>query len=277
LSPDGKRAVVKDSPYDVPGDLWTLDFSSGSRTHFTFQKNVYSPGVWSPDGTRIAYSAGNLGDTVYDRASSGAGDAKELLKEPGLRHYLTDWSRDGRFLLYHTENAPKTGNDLWVLPLDGDRKPVLLLGETYNEWAGVFSPDSHWVAYVSLEAGLHDAEVYVRPFQVSEQTGLPALGEGKWQVSTDGGNWPRWRSPGEIVFGHQPFNSDIFAAAVKTTGSVFERAVPQRLFGIPSYPPDVTQDGQRFLLSAVRLRRSTFTITTVLNWPTLMKSGSAGP
>ena len=55
LSPDGKRAVVKDAPYDVPGDLWTLDFASGRRTRFTFHKEVYSPGVWSPDGARIAY------------------------------------------------------------------------------------------------------------------------------------------------------------------------------------------------------------------------------
>jgi hypothetical protein len=275
LSPDGKRGVVKDSPYDEPGDLYTVDVSSGSRTHLTFQKNVYSPGVWSPDGARIAYSAGNLGDTLYDRASSGVGDEKQLLKEPGLRHFPTDWSRDGRFLLYTVFNAPKTGADLWVLPLHGDRKPVLLLGETYNEWGGVFSPDSHWVAYVSLEAGGNDGEVYVRPFQVSEQTGTPALGEGKWQVSKDGGNWPVWRSPREIVFNHLPINSDIFAAAVRTTGSVFESAVPQRLFAMLALRLEVTPDGQRFLFDAIHLRRSTFTITIVLNWPTLMKRGSA--
>jgi Tol biopolymer transport system component len=275
LSPDGKRAVVKDSPFDVPGDLWTLDLSTGSRTRLTFQKNVYSPGVWSPNGTRIAYSAGNLGDTLYDRASSG-GDEKELLKEPGLRHFPTDWSRDDRFLLYFVENAPKTGGDVWVLPLHGDRKPVLLLGETYNEWAGVFSPDTNWVAYASLEAGGKDVEVYVRPFRVSEKTGTPALGEGKWQVSKDGGNWPLWRHPGEIDFNTTPFRADIFAAAVKTTGSVFQSALPQQLFAIPAYyNSDVTPDGQRFLFPALHLRRSTFAINVVLNWPTLVKRASA--
>ena len=108
LSPDGKRAVVKDAPYGVPGDLWTLDFASGRRTRFTFHKEVYSPGVWSPDGTRIVYSAGRLGDTLYEKAASGLGDEQVLFKEPGLRHFPTSWSRDGRFLLYHTENAPRT-------------------------------------------------------------------------------------------------------------------------------------------------------------------------
>src|SRR5262249_4287073 len=159
-------------------------------------------------------------DTLYEKASSGVGDEKELLKEPGLRHYPTSWSADGRFLLYHTENAPKTGYDLWVLPLQGDRKPVLLLGETSNEWAGVFSPDMHWVAYASLENN-GKVEVYVRPFRVSEQTGTPALGESKWQVTKDGGNWPLWRNPKEIVFDSQPLRTAVFAVPVQTTGAVF--------------------------------------------------------
>jgi Tol biopolymer transport system component len=93
-----------------------LDLASGRRTRFTFNKDVYSPAVWSPDGARIAYSAGRLGDTLYEKAASGVDDEQVLLKEPGLRHYPTSWSRDGRFLLYHTENATDTGYDLWACP-----------------------------------------------------------------------------------------------------------------------------------------------------------------
>ena len=54
------------------------------------------------------------------------------------------------------------GNDVWVLPLEGDRKPVLLLGTQFLETLGVFSPDGRWIAYVSNESGRN--EVYVRPF-----------------------------------------------------------------------------------------------------------------
>jgi len=255
----------------VPGDLWALDFPSDRRTRLTFRKDVRSPGVWSPDGGRIAYSAGNLGDALYEKASSGVGDEEELLKEPGLRHYPTSWSSDGRFLLYHTENAPRTGYDLWVLPLQGDRKPVLLLGETYNEWAGVFSPDMHWVAYASLETG-GESQVYVRPFRISEQTGKPALGEGKWQVSKDRGNWPRWRNSREIVFSSIPVSTAVFAAPIKTTGGAFESGVPERLFALPNFNGDVTPDGQRFLYAAPQARRSApASISIVLNWPALMK------
>src|SRR5690606_13538813 len=55
LSPDGKRAIAKDAPYNMQGDLWMIDVASGERTRFTFSKDVYSPGVWSYDGTRVAY------------------------------------------------------------------------------------------------------------------------------------------------------------------------------------------------------------------------------
>jgi eukaryotic-like serine/threonine-protein kinase len=271
LSPDGKRAVVKDSPYGVPGDLWTIDLATGRRTRLTFQKNVYSPGVWSPDGARIAYSAGRLGDALYAKAASGLGDEQELLKETGLRHYATSWSRDGRFLLYHTENAPKTGYDLWALRLD-DRTPTLLLGESFNEWAGVFSPDMRWLAYASLETG--GGEVFVRPFRVSEPTGQPALGEGKWQVSKGGGNWPQWHADKEILLNGFPGMPAFSAVPVSTSSAAFESGVPQRL----ALPPSVSSasadsaDDQRFLIAVPQGQATArASIRVVLDWPAVLK------
>lgn len=272
LSPDATHAVVKDAPYNVAGDLWMLDLASGRRTRFTFNKDVYSPGVWSPDGKRVAYSAGRLGDTIYEKPASGLGDEQVLLKEPGLRHYPTSWSRDGRFLLYHTENAPNTGYDLWALSLS-DRRPHLMLGESVNEWAGVFSPDMRWVAYVSLGTG---AGVYVRPFQVSEQTGEPSFGEGKWQISKDWGNWPQWRIDREIVFNTGPAQTAVFALPVNTSGTAFESGVPQRLPFPPSIgvntTPQSTPDGQRFLIEVPLDQPSApKSIRVVLDWKALLK------
>ncbi len=273
LSPDGKRAVAKDAAYNASGDLWMLDLASGRRARFTFKRDVYSPAVWSPDGARIAYSAGRLGDTIYEKAASGLGDEQVLLKEPGLRHFPTSWSRDGRFLLYHTENATNTGYDLWALSLS-DRKPHLLLGEAFNEWAGVFSPDMRWVAYISLETGA--SELYVRPFRVSGQTGEPSFGEGKWQISRDGGNWPQWRVDREIVFNTAPIGTKVFTAPVNPTGTAFESGVPQRLPFPPSTDvdttPQSTPDGERFLIEVPLDQRAPRTaISVVLNWPALLK------
>jgi Tol biopolymer transport system component len=273
LSPNGKRAVVRDADYNVPGDLWTIDVSDGRRTRLTFHRNNYSPGVWSPDGTRIAYAGGNLGDTLYVKASSGIADEVELLKEAGTRHFVTSWSRDGRFLLYHTENAPKTGYDVWVLPLEGDRRPVLLLGDSFNEWAAQFSPDGGWIVYASTETG--SSNLFVRPFTVSA-SGQPASGEGKWQVSRDLGNWPVWRADREILFSAGlPWvaGTAVMAVTVNSNRMGFESGIPQRLFPSSGRGAwDVTTDGQRFLTTVPQVQRAApASISVILNWPALLK------
>jgi Tol biopolymer transport system component len=102
--------------------------------------------------------------------------------------FPSDWSSDGRFLTYYRTD-PKTGLDIWVLPLDGDRKPFPLIQTEFNESQSQFSPDGRWVAYVSDETG--GPQIYVQSF--------PKL-TGKWQVSTDGGTQPRWRHDGKELF-----------------------------------------------------------------------------
>jgi dipeptidyl aminopeptidase/acylaminoacyl peptidase len=209
---------------------------------------------------------------LYIKASSGAGEEIELLKQAGTRHFVTSWSHDGRFLLYHTENAPKTGYDVWVLPLEGERKPVLLLGESFNEWAARFSPDGRWIVYASTETG---GELFVRPLTVSE-SGKPALGEGKWQVSRGGGNWPVWRTDSEIFFAAGlPWNAGtpVMAAHVSTRRTGFDSRTPQRLFlssGGGAW--DATVDGQRFLTNVPQGQRAApASISVILNWPALLE------
>jgi hypothetical protein len=58
----------------------------------------------------------------------------------------THWSAN--FILYE-EADPKNREDLWALPLTGDRKPMLVLGDSFSEQKGRLSPDEKWIAYVS--------------------------------------------------------------------------------------------------------------------------------
>jgi eukaryotic-like serine/threonine-protein kinase len=277
LSPDGTRAAGRDAVGTSLGDIWVHDFARGVRTRLTFRQSVGSFPVWSPDGSRITFSAGNLLDTIYEKEASGAGEEKELLKKPGEIKVPTSWSRDGRFLLYSTAQVPNTVADLWVLPFDGTGspgKPVLLLGTKFTEGEGSFSPDGRWIAYVSNETGRD--EVYVRPFVTSGPSG-PSLGDGKWQVSKDGaaGVIPKWRSDGkEIIFGGP--NRAIMAVDVSAKGSAFEPGVPHQLFTAPPNGGwDVTADGKRFLVEVLPNSRNTQTtqtpITVVLNWQADLK------
>jgi Tol biopolymer transport system component len=111
-----------------------------------------------------------------------------LLKSTAGDEYATSSSRDGRFLLY-TAKDPETKSDLWVLPLQGDRKPISFLRTKFNEGSGQFSPDGRWLAYSSTDSGTE--EVYVTHFPT---------GEGRWQVSQAGGTEPRWRRDGKEMF-----------------------------------------------------------------------------
>jgi serine/threonine protein kinase len=266
LAADGTRAAVRDAFDAANGDIWMLDFARGVRTRLTFRQSAGSFPILSPDGSRVAFSAGNTYDTLYEKASSGAGDEKELFKKPGEIKFPSSWSRDGRFLLYYTSGIPQTGQDLWVLPLEGNRKPALLLGTQFNERQASFSPDMRWIAYTSNEAGR--PEVYVRPFLASGPSGAPSLGDGKWQVSKDGGTLAKWLADGKDLLFRAP-NGSPMAVDVTATGAAFQAGVPKQLFATPPNVGDwdVTADGKRFLAAVPPGQQATQTpITVVLNW-----------
>jgi len=246
------------------------------RTRLTFRKSWGSHALWSPDGSQIVFSAGIPGgtliDTLYEKSSSGTGDERELLKEKNANLYATSWSRDGRFLLYYF-TATKTGADLWLLPLDGDRKPVPLLGTEFNELEAAFSPDMRWIAYTSNESGRF--EVYVRPFETKGPAGAPSLGQGKWQVSTGGGASPKWTGDGKQIV-YEGLNLAAMAVDVKANGAAFDAGVPQQLFQMPRIPSDfawdMSADGKRFLIPALQGQPTgPVPINVMLNWPALLK------
>jgi WD40 repeat protein len=260
LSPDGKRASVNilDQARNTR-DIWVYDVVRGLRTRFTFDPADEWTSLWSPDGSRVVFNSRRKGRLdLYQKASSGAG-TEELLTENNLDKYAQSWSPDGRFILYSTSSGGAGTNDLFVLPLSGDRKPIPFLTTQFNEYAGQFSPDGRWVAYTSNESGR--TEIFVAPF--------PAPG-GKWQVSTAGGIRARWRRDGAEIYYLAPDNK-LMAASVNGRGSSFEVGVVKPLFDIRAvpvqrYPFDVSADGQRFLINTLPEQASSAPITVVLNW-----------
>jgi dipeptidyl aminopeptidase/acylaminoacyl peptidase len=185
----------------------------------------------------------------------------------GLNSGPTDWSPDGRFLLYE-QSGEKTGFDLWLLPLFGDRKPMPYLQTQFDEGQGRFSPDGHWVAYASTETGR--PEVYVQTF--------PASG-GKWQISNGGGMLPLWRRDGKELFYVVPAVGRLMSVEVKTSPQ-FEPSAPKFLFQAPfalTHQMDagnhyaVSADGQRFLLNLPIQENASSPITVVLNWTAGLK------
>jgi serine/threonine-protein kinase len=268
LSPDGTRVAVA-VPGSTASDIWVIDTRRGSRTRITFDgNNQYYP-VWAADGGSVFVSdAAATKNRVRRAPASGTGAIETLLE--GEERYPTSASHDGRLLLFY-QVAPQTSRDLWVLPLDGPRKPVSFLATPYDDCAGLFSPDGHWLAFVSNKSGQSD--VYVRPY--------PPAGTQEYTISAGGGTEPRWAPTGrELIYRH---GSDVMSVAITVSAGSLIAAPPVRLFtGGFALDVSVTQtmanydiagDGRRLLMlkPAGGANQTTPPINVVLNWTEELK------
>lgn len=318
LAPDGRR--IAEHPHDltIGGDTWLFDLVRGTSSRFTFGGHTTNA-IWSPDGTRIVFGSNRPASgeapadalyggafNLYEKRADNSGDPTLLLdavaaKQTPTWKQPTSWSPDGQLIVYEAFD-PKTSWDLWALPLSGDRpstrsassgstvssvepsassgrpelvegrKPRPLVHSEFQELEGQISPDGRWLAYTSDESKRW--EVYVRP--LSEAAG-------KWQISTTGGRFARWRGDGKELY---YFSADrkLMAVDVGTSGSAFDVGIPKALFDVrvagnflqgnpisaqakTPFPYAVARDGQRFLVIADTSQQQTETpMTVVMNW-----------
>ncbi len=263
ISPDEKSVVFRRVTGGVT-DLWVRDLSRGTETRFTSDLSTSALPFWSPKGDRIVFVSNRKGVfNLYQKAASGSGQ-DELLLTNSLSDFATQWSRDGRFIVYF-EQDPKNKYHLWVLPAEGaaaDRKPIPFLRTEFNELHGQLSPDSHWMAFTSDRSGRR--EVYVRPFP---------SGEGECTISLAGGEQPRWRGDGKELF-FEAADGKMTAVPIKAIAGAkpfFEAGAPVALFDahmvhVLGFEYDVTADGKRFLVTTAGSGAASPPLTVVTNW-----------
>jgi Tol biopolymer transport system component len=241
-------------------NLWVHDLSRGISKQLTVEAGTESSPVWSPDDSRILFSGdADAPQHLFVKALDGT-DATALKLTNWQESRGGDWSLDGRFIAYSVVD-PKSGRDLWVLPLFGDRKPYAFLQTPFNEGGAVFSPDGRFIAYVSNESGVPD--VYVQPF--------PGPGARR-RISTASGTTPRWRQDGKEIF-YLSKDHQVMAVPVNLAGATLESGPPKSLFriestGVTRY--DVSADGQRILVAA-GVEGWEPPITVVVNWTAGLK------
>ena len=260
FSPDGRRLAVNIA--DEERDIWILDLERTALTRLTFEGPADRP-VWAADGRRIIYRVEREGRTgIWWRPLESGGAAEPLLEaEQFLSPEST--SADGRFLAF-IQRDDDTGNDIWILPLTGERKPFPFVKSPYSETSASFSPDGRWISYTSNESGR--IEIYVQPF--------PGPGA-KVQVSTGGGGLSTWASGGREIIYRQQYK--IMAASVITQPTL-RISKPQMLFeykypfvGGSNYAYDVTPDGQRFVMLKSDIESPPTRIEVILNWTEELK------
>ncbi len=266
LSPDGERVVgYRGNPVDGNVDIWILDARRGAASRVTSDVSDDVAPNWSPDGEHIVFSSNRKGTHDLYRKSATAGGNEELLLESRQEKGGSDWSSDGRFVLFESRDM-KRRSDIFALPLDGHAKPIPVAQSDFEELRGQFSPDSKWVAYQSDESGRH--EIYVQAF--------PGPGR-KLPVSIGGGTQVRWRRDGKELF-YVALDERLMAVPITFTGDGQSAAVgaPVALFAAPlggfiqqadfRHQYDVASDGQRFLIAAVTEAPSNAPISIILNW-----------
>jgi serine/threonine protein kinase len=259
LSPDGGEAMVTIRDPAATGDLWRVDLARGSRSRITSESRGWYA-VWSPDGQQIAFSS--LGGIDPQIASArGVGQTRSL-KTSDFPMYISDWSRDGKYLAY-TESRPDTANDVWLLPMTGEGKPTPLLQSPFNEFHAQVSPDGRWFAFTSTETGRED--VYVQ--------GLFDAGTRR-HVSGDGGSYPRWGPQGRELF-YRATDGRLMMVPVRTVGSSVELGTPRAIIrlveppAVHPYPYDVAPDGR--ILALIPATEGAQELTVLMNWQEALK------
>jgi Tol biopolymer transport system component len=257
LSPDGRRIAMVIT--ESESQIWQYDLTRETLTRLTFEGDVNTTPLWTPDGKRIAFNSNKEGPlNIFWQLADGSGGL-ERLTTGEYPQAPSSWSPDGQLLAFIEVN-PTTGVDIWVLRLS-DRKAQPFLRTPFNETTPRFSPDSHWLAYISDESGRF--EVYVQPY--------PGPG-GKWQISTEGGTEPIWNPNGRELFYR---SSDKIMAVEITTQPSFSAGKSKAVVEGPYLPTpatlsnyDVSPDGQRFLMlkPSESAEAAPTQINVVLNW-----------
>jgi Tol biopolymer transport system component len=258
LSPDGHRVAVDQiNPDGRNIDIWIHEPARGATTRLTFDPSPHQAPIWSPDGKQILFSSNRKVTTrLYLKNADGSGSEEEVAD---LGTFVPvnawDWSRDGKHVLF------RKGNELWHLSRpEHVTKPLLQAKWTVRNAQS--SPDGRWMAYASNETG--SMQVYVSPF---------LSGNGKWQVSSAGGQEPKWRQDGKELFYVAP-EGKMMAVAVKI-GASFEASSPVALFQTHRRQPvssqdvfsyDVSGDGQKFLILTKVDEANAAPLSVLLNW-----------
>jgi eukaryotic-like serine/threonine-protein kinase len=261
ISSDGARVAMDiENPTTGTSDIWVFEPARGVATRLHSDPVDEIMPVWSADGSKVLYRSDRHGPPdIYEITVDVPGSEGPVLELPGVQQ-PEDVSGDGRLLAYLDESATTSGN-IWLLPLQGERKPRVWAPTRFNQSSPRFSPDGRWIAYESNESG--DPEVYVA---------LTEGGAEKRRISPAGGRSPRWRRDGKELYYVAPAGS-LMAVSV-TPGSTWEAGLPGLLFRVESEIQnyDVAPDGSRFLVCTPSEKVRESPLRVIVNWPSMVSA-----
>jgi len=232
LAADGRRVVVTVGERDGK-DIYVHDLERGTWTRLTHDEVPKGTPRWAP-GDRVVYDESTWsGGTDARRTAADGSGQPELLVEDAATPSI---SADGRWLVFVRQH------DVFAQDLERGGAPLAVVDTPAKETRAVLSPDGRWIAYRSDTSGR--MEIYVQPFP---------SGSGRWQVSSAGGNFPRWSPAGDRLFYVEEHErgtaSDRMMAVSVETEPELALGVPEPIFERPRsfYVTDYDPAHHRFL------------------------------
>jgi len=260
LSPDGTHLALNSFHQHATGSLWLIDIASNTTTPLTNDPHAQSDPVWSPDSRYVAFNLLPNGGTdppfLVQKIEIG-NQQPELIYGDDQRHWVEDWSPDGRFLLTHDTKT------LSIIPVTGNGHPETLYSSSFLKDEFHLSPDGQLIAYGENRSGKW--EVFVASFPSFQYI---------QRVSVDGGAQPRWRVGGRELF-FIDYQGGMMSASVER-GSPPKIGVPRKLFDTGLIPDPtvnqyaVTRDGLKFLVLEPR-KGFAESYSAIVNWPATLK------
>lgn len=269
VSPDGGwLAIETEGPTH---NFFTYDLGRGVLTKLSFDGSSHWP-LWTPDGKHLTFRSWRTGTFTMWWMPADRSGPEERLVPAGARQSAASWAPDGRAMAF-TEVDPEDGPDIWVLEMEGQRRPRPFLQTKFAEGSPKFSPDGRWIAYCSNESGRN--EIYVQPY--------PGPGP-RIQISAEGGTDPVWAKSGKELFYRDRDQMMIVEVSLDPSLKVLKPRVlweGQYAHGMssscgPAGPTssnyDVTPDGQRFIMIRENEQEARSNqIHVVLNWSEELK------
>ena len=249
LSRDGLRLAF-DAASLGSRDVWVMDLTRNNTLRLTRSPEPELSPVWSPEGDRVVYFKS---DKIYVKRADGSSEETVLADVNGVPR---SWSPDGKYIVYELQSESRDGR-LFLWPVMGGG-PAIPIGRRDSVARGArFSPDSHYLAYVSDESGRQEIYIAAVPPE-----------QGRTKVSQSGGTTPRWTSNGRELF-YMGADRTLMVVDVHI-GKTLSVGVPRKLFpttlAVNNRGFEVSPDGQRVLLRDRAEDVPDTPITVVLNW-----------
>ncbi len=137
--------------FEFADDLWTVNRNGGTATRLTTGVGVETDPVFSPDGSRIAFTGEYDGNTDVFVVPAGGGVPKRLTYYPGA-DYAVAWTTDGKDVIFRSSresNSPRY-TQLFRVSSEGGLPQALPLPMAYS---GEYSPDGRRFAYSPTGGG----------------------------------------------------------------------------------------------------------------------------